>query len=288
MTRSKLPLISIIGYNILLIGCKNLIYKAYTLLTRIKIFLYRTWAKWKSYSTHPESIELDLLSLLTKRQPIRVAIIDDQHFPFINALEAEGCFVKYFVDYSRKTSKKNDKQKLIDLKNFDIIICDIHNIGAQIYPKNEGISVLEDLRLKHPLKVILAYTADPGIIFTKLKQADTLDKTFAKEWEVDDFLFNFREILDIFTKPKNRWEFIQRRLTHLGLAQQKINTIQKVFVEHVLLFQKLSTLPTFNEAHTLQVISDSASRIDLKTPLVISVKAIEIAQIFLPLIVGNK
>ncbi|HQR86183.1 MAG: hypothetical protein B7Y59_02375 [Burkholderiales bacterium 35-55-47] len=252
------------------------------MFANFKIFLFRLWAKWKSTSTHPEEIELDLFAITSKRHAIRVAIIDDQPFPYTPALEAEGCIVKIFDDYSTKVSQRNQKSKIIQLKNYDVIICDINDIGTEIYPGSEGISVLEDLRNKHPLKVIVAYTADPGKILVKLKKQNTIDKTFAKEWQVDDFIINFRPILDIFTKPKNRWDFIQCRLNHLGLAQQKINAIQKVFVENILFCQMISSLPSFNEAHLQDVISNSASRIDPKSTLMVGLNSIEIAQIFFP------
>lgn len=249
---------------------------------------YSILAKWKSNSVHPETIELDLLSLIAERPKIRVAIIDDQPFPFTNALEAEGCYVQVFDDYSTKVSQRNEKHKLIQLANFDVIVCDIHAIGAQIFPGSEGISVLEDLRKKHPLKVIVAYTGDPGAILTKLKKQDTVDRIFAKEWSVDDFLFNFREVLDIFARPKNRWDFIQHRLKHLGLAQHKISTVQKAFVENVLLCQMLSARPAYNESHLKQVIVDSTTRIDTKATLLVGLKAFEVAQVFLPFIGDQK
>lgn len=168
------------------------------------------------------------------------------------------------------------------MANFDVIVCDIHAIGTQIFPGSEGISVLEDLRKKHPLKVIVAYTGDPGAILTRLKKQDTIDRIFAKEWSVDDFLFNFREVLDIFTRPKNRWDFIQHRLKHLGLAQHKIAGVQKVFVENVLLCQMLSSRPAYNESHLKQVIIDSTTKIDTKATLLVGLKAFEVAQVFLP------
>lgn len=253
-----------------------------------KYHYYSLLAKWKSKSIYPETIELDLLSLIAERPRIRVAIIDNQPFPFSDALEAEGCQVQVFDDYSSKISQRNEKHKIIQLTNFDVIVCDIHDIGAQIFPGSEGISVLEDLRKKHPLKVIVAYTADPGAILTRLKKQSTIDRTFAKEWGVDDFLFNFREVLDIFTSPKDRWAFIQHRLTHLGLSQHKISSVQKVFVENALLCQMLSSRTTYNESHLQQVIADSTAKIDARATLLVGLKAIEVAQLFLPFIGGQK
>ena len=187
----------------------------------LRYYFYDLLAKLKAHSVHPESIELDLLSLMSTRPKIKVAIIDDQAFPYLRALEAEGCVVRVFDDYSTKVRQRNQKPKIIELSSYDVIVCDVHAVGALIFPGSEGISGIEDVRKKYPLKVIVAYTGDPGAILTKLKRQDTLDKTFAKDWSVDEFLFNFREVIDIFVKPKNRWEFIQRRLSHLGLAQHK-------------------------------------------------------------------
>lgn len=258
------------------------------MFVNFRYHFYSFLAKLKSRSVFPESIELDLLSLISDRPKIRVAIIDDQIFPFTRALETEGCRVQVFDDYSTKISQRNQKIKIIELSSYDVIICDIHAVGALIYPGSEGISVIEDLRKKYPLKVIVAYTGDPGAILTKLKRQDTLDKIFAKEWSVDDFLFNFREILDIFARPKNRWEFIQRRLTHLGLPQHKISGVQRVFVEHVLLCQMLSARPQYNERHLKQVISSASDQIDTGAVLRIGLKAAEVVQVFLPFVGDQK
>lgn len=252
------------------------------MIENFRYYFYSIVAKLRARSIHPESIELDLLSLLATKQKIKVAIIDDQPFPYLNALEAEGCEVRIFEDYSTQVKQRNQKLKIIELSSYDVIVCDVHSIGAQIFPGSEGISVIEDIRIKCPLKVIVAYTGDPGAILTKLKRQDTLDKTFAKDWSVDDFLFNFREVLDIFKKPKNRWEFIQRRLTHLGLAQHKISGVQRVFVEHVLLCQMLSSRPKYSELHLRQVIDSASERIDTGAVLRVGLKAAEVVQLFLP------
>lgn len=258
------------------------------MLETLRFRILKLIASVQARSTYPEQIELDLLSLLATKPKIRVAIIDDNNFPFSRALEEEGCYVQIFEDYSTKVTQRNQKSKVIDFSNFDIIVCDIHNIGAQIYPGSEGISVIEDLRKKHPLKLIAAYTGDPGAIYTKLKKLSSLDKVFSKDWVVDDFLLNFRELLDVFVHPKSRWEFIQRRLSHLGLRQQKIDSIKRVFVENVLLCQMLSKHAHFNEKHLRQVIVESNSKIDPRSVINIGLKVAEVGQLIIPFLGESK
>lgn len=252
------------------------------MLELIRYQYCRVVAKHKSKTTHPESIELDLFSLISNKPKIKVAIIDDQPFPYTNALEAEGCTVKVFDDYSLKIKQRNQKIKIIDFSSFDVIVCDVHEVGKLIFPGSEGISVIEDLRKKYPLKVIAAYTGDPGAILTKLKKQDTLDKTFAKEWGVDDFLFNFRQITEIFNKPKERWEFIQRRLTHLGLPQHKTIGLQHAFVEHILFCQMLSTRPNYDEIQFKKLATTMSNNIDFVAVTRVGLKVAEVAQLFIP------
>jgi hypothetical protein len=258
------------------------------MLHKIQLYWHTFVSNLKSKNTYPEDIDIDLLSLISNRPQIKVAIIDDKDFPFKIGLEEIGCKVTCFEDYSKKISQRNEKIKVINFTNFDIIICDIHGVGTQIYPGSEGLSIIEDLRKKHPLKVIAAYTGNPGIIVTKLKNQFVLDKVFSKDWQVEDFLFNFKELINIFEKPKHRWDFIQRRLQYLEVNQHKIAKFQKAFVSNILLCKALSNKPDFNENQFKTILDESSSKFDLGSTATIVLKATELGQLILPFLGSPK
>ena len=204
------------------------------------VFYYcQTKAKLKSNKIYPEDLNLDLNNLLMKPREVKVVIIDDHAFPWKDAIESRGCSVTYLPDYTKPITQANQKLKIHELSSYDIIICDIHGVGGGLYPGAEGLEVLEDIRRKNPLHVIAAYTGNPGVIYSKMKHQDALDMVFSKDWEIDDFLLNFDELLKIFNTPQRRWKFIRERLSYLNVGEQHIEKIRKNFVEDVLISQML-------------------------------------------------
>lgn len=244
-------------------------------------------ARHQSKNTYPETLSLDLGELLSRPRPIKVAIIDDQPFPWVEALQNRNCQVSYYADYTKPVKQANQKTKTISVQSSDIIICDIHGVGSAIYPGVDGIGVMEELRRKHPLHVIAAYTGNPGAIYSKMKKRDTLDAVFSREWEIDDFLFNFDELAKIFHVPQSRWEFIRRRLIYLGVGEKKIAEIQRGFVENVLLGQMLKEKFNCTADQTREFLLSSSTRLDIVSLAKFGIGAAELAGLVSPFILES-
>jgi CheY-like chemotaxis protein len=240
-------------------------------------------ARHRAKTTYPESLSLDLSELLTKPRPIRVVIVDDKPFPWVDALENRGCNVTCLSDYTRPLRQANQKLKTHELKSYDIIVCDIHGVGSAIYPGIEGIGVMEELRRKNPLHVIAAYTGNPGAIYSKMKRQNALDAVFSRDWGVDDFLLNFGELTKVFSSPRNRWEFIRRRLAHLEVGEKKIADIQRSFVEQVLFGQMLRQQFRCDAAQTREFLLTPASSFDPMELVKFGIGAAELAGLLSPL-----
>jgi hypothetical protein len=116
----------------------------------------------RAKSTHPDDLSIELADLFDDNRQIRVAIIDNDQFYWIDAIRQRGCKVEYFSDYTKPLTQSNQKIKPIDFSSYDLVICDVHGVGEQLYHSLGGIGVLEELRNKNPLQVIVAYTGDPG------------------------------------------------------------------------------------------------------------------------------
>jgi len=208
------------------------------LKTKIVQFIVKKYAKYQSNTKYPDTISLNLLNLLDAPR-LKVAIIDDAPFPWIDALESKDCQVEYFSDFTKPLKSPTNKPKTIDLSKQDIVLCDIHKVGGLIFPGSEGIEVIKHLRKRYPFHVIAAYTGDPGITVSKLKKG-TLDYVFLKDWDLDDFLLNFDQIINIYKNPKDRWIFLRDRLHYIGVSEEEEVKIRRLFVERVLLLKYLS------------------------------------------------
>jgi DNA-binding NarL/FixJ family response regulator len=259
-------------------------------LNKQRQWLTENWCKivasHKCRDTYPESIDLDLHELLTKPREIRVSIIDDHPFPWTGAIENRGCIVNYYSDYTKPITQANQKIKTISVHGSDIIVCDINGVGSSIYPNLDGIGVIEELRQKHPLHVIVAYTGNPGAIHTKLRKKDALDGILSRDLSIDDFLFNFEELLKIFRSPKSRWQFLQARLRYLGLKEKEIDIVRRKYVENVLLSKMLKHKTKNSAAQTIEIISkDSGASVGLLTRIGLS--AAQVTSVLSPFVLGN-
>jgi hypothetical protein len=243
-------------------------------------------AAHKARNTYPESIELDLGDLLSKPRNIKVTIIDDAPFPWINAIESRGCAVAYHQDYTKPIAQANQKIKVISTQSSDIIICDINGVGSARYPGLDGVGVIDELRQKHPLHVIAAYTGNPGAIHSKLKKKHTLDGILSRDWGIEDFLFNFDELLKIFRLPSHRWQFIQSRLKHLGVKEKDIEPIRRRYVENILLCQMLKEKFNCN-AKNIEKIIKAQDGLDINALTKAGLGAIEAWNLLSPLVLES-
>lgn len=257
-------------------------------LDKLKVYLCKIAAKYNSNKTYPEDIDIDISEHLDKSRPIKVAIIDDQSFPWVEALEHRGCKVSIFQDYTKPIKQANQKLKNYDFSGQDIIICDIHGIGSLVYPSIDGIGVIEELRNKNPLHVIAAYTGNPGIIYEKIENQDCLDKVFSKEWDIDDFLINFDELTKIFKYPKNRWKFLKKRLSYIGISEENIDKIRKIFVENILIGKYLNKKFNCDSSATVDIIrSASGVKLNYLGITKFGINAAKLAVSISPFIVGD-
>jgi hypothetical protein len=241
-------------------------------------------AGYRANALYPESLTLDLRDLLAKPRQLRVAIIDNQPFPWQEALENRGCKVTYVSDYTKPVSQAGQKYKTYSFDSQDIILCDIHDVGTALYPGLDGLGVMEDLRRRYPLHLIAAYTGNPGAIYTRLKQQTTLDFVFARDWRIEDFLFNFDELSRIFFSPKHRWVFIQCRLKHLGVADEKVHHIRCKFVQNILLSQMLKKRFHFSNGEAIKLLTSETSAFDMVALAKFGVGAAEFASLISPFI----
>lgn len=251
----------------------------------VKIKLYKIIASYKSKETYPESIDLNLDDLLAKPRKIKVAIIDDAQFPWTEAIENRGCLVYYYQDYTKPIVQSNQKIKTISVNSSDIIICDINGVGSAIYPGLDGVGVIDELRKKHPFHVIIAYTGNPGAIHSKLKSKTALDGIMVRDWGIDDFLFNFDEVLKIYKSPAKRWKFIQDRLKHLDLRDKEIDGIRRKYVENILLSKLLNEKLNFSPEATQEILTKE-EKIDLGVLAKIGLNAIEACNLLSPFILS--
>ncbi|MCT8946732.1 hypothetical protein [Pseudomonas iridis] len=250
---------------------------------QIKLFLYKVTASLRSRTIFPDDLDIDTSDFFDKPIKLKIAVIDDSEFPWLNTLESKGHNVSIFSDY-HKTNTKTSQRKLkaFELSKFDIVFCDIEGVGGKAFPRLEGVGVIQDIREQNPLQVIVAFTGSPArLLDPKTGENFTdLDSVFQRDWEVDDFLLNFNSLVKIFTTPKQRWKFLRARLVHLGWSESRITSVQRAFTENVLLLKYLGERSKISKDEIQRIVISSEKKVDIKGVVgtaAIAVKTINIA-----------
>lgn len=257
------------------------------MLTFAKKKFCRIYARLKAPKTYPDKLSLNISDFLSKPVSLNIAIIDDEEFVYKDAILSKGHKVTQYESYFIKKPRR-DNLTPIDLSKYDIILCDINGVDAGVYSGSDGLSVMSDIREKYPLHVIAAYTGSPGSIYKRESfKTDLLDKIFSRDWEVDDFLLNLQRLTDIFIKPKDRWNFIKKRLCYLGVDEEKIDKVRIVFSENILYGKMLNEKFKFSPEESYAAVSDSENRINISELTNYGITAIKIGSLLKPAFTGT-
>lgn len=232
---------------------------------------------------YPDDLDIDIHHFFDKPTKLKIAVIDDNDFPWQQTLESKGHSVNVFKDYHKSNTKASLKRLTpYDFAKFDIVFCDIEGVGGKAYPGIEGVGVIEDIRNINPLQIIVAFTGSPARLLDPKtgKNFTAIDAVFQRDWELDDFLLNFNSLAKIFVAPKQRWRFLRSRLVHLDLSESKITLVQRAFTQNVLLLKYLGESTKIPKSKIQQIVVGAEKQVDIKGVVdnaAIAVKTINIA-----------
>lgn len=260
-------------------------YLEFKKVIKLKAFDYLCGLKAKT--TYPENLKKGLDDAIKGGRRLKISVIDDADFPFQNMIENDNCTVKHYTKYTKDVNQNGQRIKAINLGSPDIILCDIHGVGEELYHNYAGLGVIENLRKKHPFAAIIAYTGNPGFVTAKLRNSKAIDGIFAKEWGDDDFLFNFNKVREKFSCPAQRWLFVRDRLLYLDASEKKVDELRLAYVKHVLLTKALHEKMGFNSLE-INALLQGSSGVDYDSTYwsKIGINGIQMYGVFSPLIGG--
>jgi len=260
---------------------------AYFKFEKLKLKYYHFLCYLKAKNTYPENLKNELDDAIRIGRKIKVSVIDDVDFPFQNMIENENCTVKHYKKYTKDINQSGQRIKSINIGSPDIILCDIHGVGEELYHDYAGLGVMENLRNKYPFSAIIAYTGNPGFVTAKIKNLKTIDGIFAKEWGDADFLVNFNKIRNKFICPAQRWLFVRDRLLYLEASEKKVDELRLAYVKHVLLTKALHEKMGFNSSEIISLLQGAEGvDFDSKYWAKIGIRGVEMYGVFSPLIGG--
>lgn len=129
-----------------------------------------------------------------ERKDVKIAIIDDEKFDYLEDLKFHGFDIHHFPDI----------ETIDSLLAYEIILCDIKGIGKKFKSKYEGAHVMKEINKKYPFKTIIAYTGYTydATFNSYLKIADNVLK---KDLDRDEWIEQLDFAMKLATDPIKRW-----------------------------------------------------------------------------------
>ena len=156
------------------------------------------------------------------RKKINIVAIDDREFPPENNLRNSGFLIQVL----------NDIKNISEIENFQIILCDLNDIGVNLSPDTQGAYVIEEIKSKYPDKIVIAYTAASlsSKIFQKARQHS--DDYLKKDSSIEKWRDLLDEKIKILANPIEAWKAERIRLLNLGMELQELILIEQAFLSN--------------------------------------------------------
>ncbi|MBT3139687.1 hypothetical protein KL867_01340 [Ruegeria litorea] len=157
------------------------------------------------------------------RSAVKIAIIDDEKF------KAHG----NLTNYGYKIQELPDIKSLDQVRDFDVILCDLMGVGQNFDQAIGGASIIKEVKENYPTKFVIAYTG---------ARANTTEANAAKQF-ADDFLKKDDEItkwvkkldyaIDFASDPYERWLVTRQGLIDLEVDLRQIVELESAYVEAI-------------------------------------------------------
>lgn len=157
---------------------------------------------------------------VAKRKAVKIAVIDDQHFPLKAALER--------LDF--RLTELGDIENIDQVSAFDIILCDIQGVGVKFLSEQQGAFVVKEIRRQYPEKFIVAFTG-ANLGNPLFKQAVAFaDSSIRKDSDADEWVQHLDGIVDLLVEPRTYWRRIRKILVEADLDTSTILDLEDGYV----------------------------------------------------------
>lgn len=157
-----------------------------------------------------------------KREDVKLAIIDDEEFPYLDLLRQH----KFNIDTYK------DIDNLASLNVYDIILCDVSGVGKKFSEKYQGAYLVKEIYKLYPFKIILSYT---GISFDAryneyLKYADF---SLKKDIDSEEWVDKLDVAIDLVSNVEKRWNRIRDYLLADNVSLLDVLLLEDDFVRKI-------------------------------------------------------
>jgi len=159
----------------------------------------------------------------TRLRQVKIALIDDEPFPYLETLRRHDFIIKQLSDITDVHA----------VESYDVVMCDIRGVGKHFQSPLEGAHVIMEIRKFYPWKTLLAYSGqqfDPS--FNKAFAA--CDFMMRKDTDSDEWIETLDRAAAIALDPAERWKRVRNVLIERHVPLITIVELEHSYVGSVL------------------------------------------------------
>lgn len=158
------------------------------------------------------------------RNSARICIIDDEPFQAkVNLLS-----------YGFKIDEFTDIPDIKNIEQYQIIIIDLIGVGRHFNSALEGASLIEEIKRRHPEKVVITYTGASRNDKTAKRAQNISDYFLKKDVDLDEFVNTLDEASNTVTNPAKIWQRIRVRLAENNATTKTLLLIEDSYVRSIM------------------------------------------------------
>lgn len=159
-----------------------------------------------------------------QRSQFKICIIDDTIFETGRLLRS----------YGYKFQEIGDLKSVHEVKEFDVVLCDLMGVGLNFDIKQQGATLIKEISKNYPTIIIAAYTASSGWSDQVILAQQYADKFIRKDADQDDWTQALDNLIGLAADPRVLWMRARRALIDQGVDTKEILMLEDAYVESIL------------------------------------------------------
>jgi CheY-like chemotaxis protein len=165
-----------------------------------------------------------LQSVQNRRAAIKVAVIDDD--PFLPQTKLQS--------YGYNLTAIGDIKRVSEVKDYDVILCDIIGVGQHFDSKVQGASLIAEIKSEYPEKVVVAYTGGTPTDQAQKIVVQKADAVISKDIDNQEWVTKLDEIAFKAVDPHEIWNKVRERFVNLDVDTKTILMLEDAYVRSIL------------------------------------------------------
>jgi len=159
-----------------------------------------------------------------RRHAVRIAVIDDQPFAPQANLNA----------YHYNIRPVGDIRSVDQIKDYDLILCDILGVGLSFNDSLQGASLIAEIKRVYPEKWVVAYTGATLNQSATREAKSVADALIKKDVDIKEWVDKLDNYIDLILDPQMVWSRVRSDLVNRGVGTKDILLLEDAFVSSIL------------------------------------------------------